>query len=353
VGNIFAPLNLLFYMVSMFAKPKRSDSGYLTFMRGHLLLALVFEILLNRAAAFALDGDNFAFIVTLVASAGASVAYAKFGLGLRDVVAKLPAKELSDFLTTSLVSATIKLVGPLLFLAFNPVRCLLEEDFDVTNCRSIVIAQTNLSGYALAFTAMRVMIAAVARCRRKEPPAWTIEKVATMDLTKVQKIEGTFVLTAGLCGLWMFSVVISEAPEELTDAEARFARIVGAAGNTILFLVFLLEGIQALTATLNEEVGEGRGAGDGGGRDETGETEEDRKENSNAWIVLLATPVFAVLGRNAMQHDETGGLALQPIAPKKSKPVTKVSGSWVIFSVVLTSIMNAYMFAFTITGDVK
>jgi hypothetical protein len=353
IGNIFAPLNILFYMVSMFAKPKRSDSGYLKFMRGHLFLALVFEIFLNRAAAFALDGDAFAFLVTLVASTGASVAYAKFGLGLRDVVAKLPAKELSDFLTHSLVSATIKLVGPLLFLAFNPVRCLLEEDFDVTNCRSIVIAQTNLSGYALAFTAMRVMIAAVARCRQEEPPAWTIEKVATMDLTKVQKIEGTFVLAAGLCGLWLFSVVISEAPAELTDAEARFARIVGAAGNTILFLVFLLEGIQALTSTLNKEGGEEEGTVDGGERDETGETGESGKENSNAWIVLLANPVFAVLGRNAMQQDETGGVALQPIAPKKPKPVTKVSGSWVIFSVVLTSIMNAYMFAFTITGDIK
>ncbi|GMI13096.1 hypothetical protein TrLO_g1896 [Triparma laevis f. longispina] len=85
----------------------------------------------------------------------------KLGLKLREAAAKLPAKELSEFLCQTLLVGGTTAMGPMFFFSFEAVSCFVKMNYitgnESSSCEMTAISGTFLSLYVSFFTTMSIV----------------------------------------------------------------------------------------------------------------------------------------------------------------------------------------------------
>ncbi|GMI13081.1 hypothetical protein TrLO_g1891 [Triparma laevis f. longispina] len=134
-------------------------------------------------------------------------------LKLRLAVAKLPEKELSEFICqTVLVRGTSAMV-PMLFFSFETVACFISQNsLDNGQCKIISSAAFMLSLYLAAFTLMSVAGKAVPYGVRRSAQL-TYTDMALLNLKWWQTIQGVLLLVTSVSAIYLLTILGVEGHE--------------------------------------------------------------------------------------------------------------------------------------------
>ncbi len=242
LANMLLPVNVLLFILSMFAKPKSQDKTYLRLMTLHAC-TFIFVTFVSIIIGLLREGDNIAGFLSFIVMVVLFISYNKFGLHARDSIAKLQADDLSDFLINTLLRPVFRVLPPLLFLAFKPIRELLSNDLVVTDdIRKLIHAQMLLSAFLITVVSTRLVTESMLKSKKSNVTAWSIRKVATLQLTMTQKVEIVLFLPVAVISMWLLSIIFSGTSSQ----EPWVVWTIGVIGGLLLFIVFVLETSSAL-----------------------------------------------------------------------------------------------------------
>ena len=109
----------------LFAQPRRKDFATKAFMKVHFLSFCV----VSECAFLSLKSKKGEYIKVAghALRLGLQVLIFKYSLKLRDGFARLPDKDLSNFLVETLFKDGFRLLAPILFVLFRSIKCVLES----------------------------------------------------------------------------------------------------------------------------------------------------------------------------------------------------------------------------------
>ena len=271
IVQIFLPFNVFIFIVSFGSKPRRHDRNYLTFLYFHLFLALPASFV--AAAVGNAREKNYLAMAINLSLVPCFTAFTRRFLHVRENVAQLPTPELSEFLTTTLLSTTFKLIGPVLFLSFKPLECLIMTDFDIVNpeCRNTINACSECDTSVQPFShrchsltppstvyllfffapllAIKVLHDSVPLTKRDPAKAWTLQKIAVLDVSSLDLTVLTLLLLSTVFIMLLFSLLLSGAAG---TSSATFIDVIGFTGTLPLAVIGFIEDKRAKSQAAGE-----------------------------------------------------------------------------------------------------
>ncbi|GMH83670.1 hypothetical protein TrST_g11658 [Triparma strigata] len=138
------------------------------------------------------------------------------GLKLREAAAKLPEKELSEFLCQTVISNGTSAIQPMIFFSFEAISCFLGQGtFSNGQCYNTSRAALFLSTCITFFTFMSIAVKAVPQVVQ-EHCAITYAAMSTLDLTWLQKAQCCFIMVTALSSLYLLTVLgVEGEPNDL------------------------------------------------------------------------------------------------------------------------------------------
>jgi hypothetical protein len=209
IARLVMPINILLSIVGLFSNPTLERRVYLPILFLHMFTFVGVSFAASSIGYYFRLGEVWRGIERLILTAVVSAGLTKLILVLRSYISKLPPPELSSYLINTVLSSCLKLLGPLLFLAFRSVRCVVEEQ-SIEACVVPSTAQSWLSAYFIMFNLVLFVTSALpASDRHLVDNRWSISKIVLFDLSTAQKIELCLAAITAMCSLALFSVVLS------------------------------------------------------------------------------------------------------------------------------------------------
>ncbi|GMI13078.1 hypothetical protein TrLO_g1890 [Triparma laevis f. longispina] len=239
LSNLILPIAGTGFTLVAFVKPKRNDKAYLTFCALHFFS---FAIVGEGAAAWGAYKEDQIGVMwfTIFRIPFWCLAYNK-GMKMRAVEAQLPPKELSDFLSQSIIVKGVAAMGPMVLFSFEAASCFISVPTyaEEGTCNNTSTAAVWLSTYLALFTLISVCTKAVPKIVQKELSLTWVE-IASMDVSRVRILQGGLIIITSICALYMLSNLGVVGPEQ--DLVIR----VGGVGGSCL-------GLNVLVILLSEE----------------------------------------------------------------------------------------------------
>jgi hypothetical protein len=311
--KIFAPLNGLFYVISVFGKSRRNDARYTAFFYVHafnfIVLSYCGSIVGNIRLGMYYDAVSNGVIFVLTSSS-----FSFFGRNARRAVGSLSDSELSSFLKDSLLYVSLQILSPLFFFAFKPIRCLIETDYNVVQCKEIINSQLYVSGYILVFAFSKMFISALPRDKGRYYVKWNLADVASMRLNGIQKIQGLLTIIIFVISMYLLTILLKEYDDHYEASHTRnvIIRFVGVTGCILSFIIFALEGM--LFARFKKY------------------KNKDLHETTSATATTASS--------SSLNHNPSGLIT-----------VTEISWVWVAPSIIASFAVYVGTLMFAITGD--
>lgn len=256
VANTIWALVVTSNILSFFMKPRRQDKFYVRFLHFHIFSFAVLSELANMVGSYR-DGYTAAAISGFIRIPIWCELFRRANNLRRNVISKLGEAELSEFLCKTILGGGAAM-APMLFLSFEVLSCLASEGFDSRLCENSASATKFLSLNLISLTVKSILSKAAPKYVQLKLQL-TYEDLAGMNLSVLQKVQGVLFSVAGVCSLYLFSVVGVEAPPD------EFLYVCGQVGAVGVGLGVLIEARMVYA-----------GLGEGGGRsDEERQVEED------------------------------------------------------------------------------
>jgi hypothetical protein len=247
LSKMAVPFTMFLLFINLYAKPRRRDRMYMTF---HYLNVLLWSAAIPMLAAI---GDlRVGNVPGSVINICLMILYT-FGFSLtrsvRSDIADLPDEELSAFLVDSMLGYTLHVVGPLLFIAFKPVRCLIEQEWEFNDaCDNVIDASMFLSGYAVIIMVAKFTHDAVPKANRTAVSEWTRSKLASLHLSWKETFEFIAGLVTTVCGMYLFSVVLGKGSVNETEEYRSGTAFFGLIGCFSSLTIMLVEAMRSRSA---------------------------------------------------------------------------------------------------------
>lgn len=199
------------FVLSLFMKPKRTDKRYKTFLVFHFISFIG----ANEICVAIGDYRKGILVGWVLALARLFLWTLLFnqGLKMRAVAARLPPKELSQFLCQTVLVKGSSAIAPIIFFSFEAIACFISQDsLDNGKCKNTSAAAMGLSFFLVFFTISSTVKMAVPRGVRKSL-AVDYADIATMRITTTQKLQFALTAITAASGLYLFSFLGVEARE--------------------------------------------------------------------------------------------------------------------------------------------
>ena len=122
---LILPISFTLTVMAFFFKPKRTDALYMRFLFAHFLMFAIGSEVCNIVANARLG------LIVLVAFVLVRICGwcygAKLVMKLRESAAKLPPRELSEFLCETVLKKGTAAIGPMLFFSFESISCFIGQ----------------------------------------------------------------------------------------------------------------------------------------------------------------------------------------------------------------------------------
>ena len=232
-SNLIFPVTTTMYVMSVMAKPLRTDKHYINFIYAHffqyaILGELLWFIGSMRGAWYSVAIGNLVripFFALLF----------KLMLGLRKIISKLPHVELSNFLVSALLIKGAACMATVLFFAFELISCWIEEIDDTTFCNNTSTAALYLSTFLMFSTFLGIISKALSRSERGEI-ILTKERLATFNLNFKEKLQICCLQVVAWCAMLLLSSLGVASEYNNTNT------LVGMVGLVLLVFIFVIEG---------------------------------------------------------------------------------------------------------------
>ena len=141
-GFLTGPNSLGAICVSVFLQPRNNSKRYIS------LLCLQFAIvgILPFLLSIAFIPSSKVIIARHICSCFGNSLLFKLGFSVRKRIARLPDRQLSRFLTDSLLFPSFEALAVVAFFALDPVRCWLEYPEDIDMCQRTLLGQAGEIG---------------------------------------------------------------------------------------------------------------------------------------------------------------------------------------------------------------
>jgi hypothetical protein len=127
------------------------------------------------------------------------------------MASKLPDEELSFFLMETVLKGGMYSLGPLTYLAFAPIKCVLASDItdaEYAECEGTATCHLYLSSYCI-FTLI-LTLATQASCREvRQIHGVNPERLAALNLKKTQGVQASCLVVTGVCALYLLTNIDS------------------------------------------------------------------------------------------------------------------------------------------------
>jgi len=178
-------------------------------------------------------GFNIMVVVHIFLAVSLTLLY-HYGLKLREAIARLPDKDLENFLVETLFKGVMKTAISVLFLTFRTTKCMFEKG-SLGKCVEVSHCSTFISVYLIIWWGTKLVQASVRSEWRKELNL-SIENIARMrDISFRRAAQGFLTMVTGICGIFLFSMMSADEMDKTTTV------VVGGVGLTASFGVVISE----------------------------------------------------------------------------------------------------------------
>ena len=199
---IVLPISITATVVSLFLKPRREDRIYKAF------LYFQFVCTWFGSEFFIMAGDDWEtgeIVKGCIRALGYTFVFYVF-LRIRANAAKLSDEALEDFLASKVMKGGLTVgLGQIVFLAFSSIQCYSEANQNGDEwyeCKRSLWSQTGLGGMIAGVTIV-LLVGGIAPPKYIERHTPKIQKIASMDLNRGEKIQLFWLIVACGCGLFM------------------------------------------------------------------------------------------------------------------------------------------------------
>jgi len=223
----------LSFVMTMFYKPKRTDTGYKLFLYFHFFSFAIVGETGNAVGCFRMGLIYNGLLVLLRIPLWCLAFW--LGLKLRSSAGKLPPQELSDFLCQTVLVKGTAAIGPMLFFSFEAVSCFIGEGtFSNGQCNNTSNAAMCLSTILAVLTGLSITNKSVPKSVRRGT-AWELSAIASLKGLKWwQQLQGGLMTITMVSSLYLLSVLGIKGDER--DA----VWIVGGVGMTAVVLTAII-----------------------------------------------------------------------------------------------------------------
>ena len=212
MANLVLTLVGLAFVMALAFKPKRTDVGYMRFLYFHFFAGPLagedglsvghFRLGLPIKGVFALFRIPLWYLLFLL------------GLKLRGSAAKLPPRELSDFLCQTVLAKGTVAMGTMLFFSFEAISCFISKNsLDSEQCTNTSYAAKYLSVYVVVLTTLSIASKSVPKSVQRET-AWELSAIASLKGLKWwQQIQGGLAIITAISSLYLLSFLGVEGDE--------------------------------------------------------------------------------------------------------------------------------------------
>jgi len=210
-----APIVILLYLGSVLCQPRRRSQKEMWKLRLHFASFAFIGELCFVVYHYSRKKDEYIwYILYHIARLIIEMVLFHILLKLRAAIGRLPDEDLQTFLVNALYRGGIQTLSSILFLTFNLVKCMLEENLE--DCSATSQSSTWISVYLL-FWYITTLVQGSVRSERRGELSLSIEKIARMrDISLRHGVEGALSFVAGVCGIFLFAMMSAEKKDETT-----------------------------------------------------------------------------------------------------------------------------------------
>ena len=204
VARLLLPIVVIFYVMSIFAQPRRRGRRMTMFLRCHFFsFAWISEI----SCIFYKREDGFAQILTHIGRVLLQTAIFHCGLRLRASIGRLPNADLSELLMETLFKGGFKALASVLFVMFRSLKCAIEDK--LTSCEVNSMCASWISVYFIFIWTLKLVHGSIKQEWRKEI-SLSAEKIAKMQISWLRVADGTMLAGMVGCGAFLFTLMSSK-----------------------------------------------------------------------------------------------------------------------------------------------
>jgi len=203
VGYMLLPIAGGCMVISGYLRPKDEGLGKKILHAQFFLFGVLAAVL--SCIAYLRQGQTLLALATLGRIPIWLVFY-WLGLKLRRKAAQLQPSELSDFLCRKVLLGGISGMAPMVFFGFEALSCITSNGgLTDDSCKNTSYAALFLSVYVAMITVVSMSSKVISRAERGA--ALTYEQVATLKLSRSQKLQGYCGVFAAIASMYLFSVL--------------------------------------------------------------------------------------------------------------------------------------------------
>lgn len=238
IGDFVAPPIITYFILTLAMKPKRTDVGYKRFIDFHFISFVIVAELAAAVGNFR-KGLIFHGCFSIFRILPESFLFKQCS-AVRKAAAKLPPKELSEFLCQTVLVKGTAALGPMLFFALEIISCFIsQKSIDNGQCKNVANASLWLSIYLATLTCMSLFTKSAPKTVQRAT-AWEDSAVATLKLKWWQQVQGVFFVLTAISSLYLFSWIGVEG-----DANGNIY-VIGALGGVSVAVACLIGAVTTL-----------------------------------------------------------------------------------------------------------
>ena len=253
-GQLAVPLVGTVFIASFVMKPRRKDRRYLNFLNAHFFQFAVVSWIPIIIAEVRIGEKFTAIAVGLIIVTFMCIFPIAKMLRTR-VIGQADDKQLSNFLVNGVLVRGSAVLTTELFLLFEAVACLLEEE-DKTMCRNTIEVASFASILAILM-AIFILSKWIVPREVKQRMDLTKERLARFSLTKVETFQCGLLGLIGMCAINLLSSLGLAVPYTYTTLYTGIAAIISGLlllvteAITILGSLSKINGLQATRSKTN------------------------------------------------------------------------------------------------------
>ncbi|GMI01543.1 hypothetical protein TrLO_g10204 [Triparma laevis f. longispina] len=236
--KVSLPIVGLMYVGSVFCQPRRRSPKDMWKLRLHFMSsAFIGEM---AWAVYGFRKGNFSGVILHFVRLVSQALVFHFGLKLRAAVGRLPDKDLETFLVNTLFKGGSKTLFSVLFLTFRTTKCMFEEG-SVAECDNTSWCSMFISIYLIAWWLTKLVQGSVRSEWRKDLNL-SMENIARMsDISLRRGLSGFLTLVAGVCAIFLFSMMSADDMDKTTITVVGFTGLVASLGAVISEMYSILK----------------------------------------------------------------------------------------------------------------
>lgn len=211
------PLATLLYIGALLSQPRRASPKEMWKLCLHFVSFSYISKAANAVFMFRLGQPTF-FVIVHVLRAAAMTLIFSFGLKLRRTISQLSDHDLETFLIDTPLKGGLQTLLSILFLGFRTTKCAFEKQ-SLADCSASTLSSICISLYLLAWWLTKLVHGSVKSEWRKELNL-SIEKITKLDISARRVAAGVLVLVAGVCGIFLFSMMSADMGNDEKDGPA-------------------------------------------------------------------------------------------------------------------------------------